>query len=102
MIPFSVFFCGILSGLAVFSFIGYLANELNIEIHEIEMSGAELCFVVFPIALSLMPLSNLWAVLFFIMMMSLGVDSMFGFWGKNFIFIKHIFINLIKNMYHMN
>ena len=43
------------------------------------MSGAELCFVVFPMALKLMPFSNIWAILFFLMMLTLGIDSMFGY-----------------------
>lgn len=49
------------------------------------MRGAELCFVVFPMALSFLPLSNFWAILFFIMMLCLGVDTMFGFWGMKII-----------------
>lgn len=43
------------------------------------LSGAELTFVIFPMALNLMPLSNVWAILFYVMMACLGIDSMFGF-----------------------
>lgn len=71
--------CGVLSAISVFCYVGYLANYLNVSIDEIEMSGAELCFVVFPMALKLMPLSNIWAILFFLMMLTLGIDSMFGY-----------------------
>jgi hypothetical protein len=44
----------------------------------INLSGSELCFVVFPMALKYLPFSNLWAILFFLMMLLLGIDTMFA------------------------
>jgi NSS family neurotransmitter:Na+ symporter len=41
-------------------------------------SGPSLAFVVFPKALSLMPMAPLFAVLFFIMLVSLAIDSAFS------------------------
>jgi len=38
---------------------------LKIPISDIKVDGAELIFVVFPMALNMMPLSNLWAIIFF-------------------------------------
>ena len=58
---------------------GSLAHSMHIDISSIKIDGAELVFIVFPMAMKLMPLSNLWSVLFFIMMINLGLDSMFGF-----------------------
>ena len=69
----------------MFCYVGYLAEKLNISISDIKVSGAELCFVVFPMALNLMPFANFWAILFFIMMLLLGIDTMFAFFGKLFI-----------------
>ena len=37
--------------------------------------GSTLAFVVYPFAVTKMPVSTLWAIIFFIMMVTLGVDS---------------------------
>ncbi|WAR07996.1 SC6A3-like protein, partial [Mya arenaria] len=42
------------------------------------VSGASLAFIAYPEALSRLPLPNLWAVLFFITLILVGVDSFFG------------------------
>jgi SNF family Na+-dependent transporter len=34
---------------------------------------------MFPMALNMLPLSNIWAIIFFLMMICLGVDTMFSF-----------------------
>jgi SNF family Na+-dependent transporter len=45
---------------------------------DLKLSGPELSFSVLPKALSLLPLSNLWIFVFFITMVLLGIDSLFG------------------------
>ena len=78
-IPITVFMCGILSAIAVFLYVGHLAHLKNLSFHDLELTGAELTFVIFPMALNLMPFTNLWAILFFVMMTCLGIDTMFGY-----------------------
>jgi len=69
----------IVSGLAVFSTLGYMAVKSGIPIKELAASsGPSLAFIVFPKALSLMPMAPLFAVLFFIMLVSLAIDSAFS------------------------
>lgn len=42
------------------------------------MEGTGLAFIVFTEAITKMPVSPLWSVLFFIMLFCLGLSSMFG------------------------
>lgn len=42
------------------------------------MEGTGLAFIVFTEAITKMPLSPLWSVLFFVMLFCLGLSSMFG------------------------
>jgi len=46
-----------------------------IGLHYVECTGPGLAFVAYPQALSLMPLSQLWTVLFFFMLFLLGIGS---------------------------
>jgi SNF family Na+-dependent transporter len=71
-----VSFCtSIYAGLAVFSIIGYMANEYNIDVRDVIDSGPGLAFVVYPRALSLMPVAPLFSILFFFMLFLLGIGS---------------------------
>nr|CAI5847616.1 unnamed protein product [Callosobruchus analis] len=71
--------CGtsILAGFVVFSVIGFMAHETGMPISTVVTGGPGLAFITYPAAISLMPWPNLWAVLFFLMLLTLGLDSMF-------------------------
>ncbi|KAL4239791.1 Sodium- and chloride-dependent creatine transporter 1 [Mactra antiquata] len=64
-------------GFAVFSVLGYMAQEQNVTVAEVVDSGPGLVFITYPKAVSKMPLSPFWAVLFFIMIILVGFDSQF-------------------------
>uniref|UniRef100_A0A3Q3LTW2 Transporter n=1 Tax=Mastacembelus armatus TaxID=205130 RepID=A0A3Q3LTW2_9TELE len=67
----------IFAGFAVFSVLGFMAQDLGLSMQEVAASGPGLAFIVYPRALSLLPGSSFWAVLFFLMILLLGLDSQF-------------------------
>ena len=69
---------GIFSGFVVFSILGYMAYETGASVSDVTTSGPGLAFVVFPKALSLMPWAGFFSVLFFITLLTLGIDSAFS------------------------
>ena len=68
----------LLAGFVVFAVLGYMAWQSDVPVATLAASGPGLAFVVFPEALSLMPLPRLFSGLFFLMFLSLGIDSAFS------------------------
>lgn len=79
----------VFAGFVVFPILGYLAQEMEdinpcfggedlSDMKSIGLSGTGLAFVAFPIAISKMPLPFFWSLLFFLMLLSLGIDSQFA------------------------
>jgi NSS family neurotransmitter:Na+ symporter len=66
------------AGFVVFGVLGYMAWQTSTPIEELATSGPGLAFIVFPEALSLMPFPWLFSALFFLMLLSLGIDSAFS------------------------
>ncbi|CAL8330483.1 unnamed protein product, partial [Boreogadus saida] len=67
----------VFAGFAVFSIMGFMAHSLGVDMSEVMSGGPGLVFIAYPKALSMLPWSNLWAVLFFLMILFLGLDSQF-------------------------
>ncbi len=65
-----------LAGFAVFSVLGYMAQQKGVPINEVVKSGPTLAFVVYPEAISRLPfLNNVFGLIFFITLVIAGLSS---------------------------
>lgn len=68
-----------LAGFAIFSTLGYLAYVTQSDVSEVAVGGPSLAFVTIPIAISKLPFAaNLFGVIFFLTLLTLGIDSLFS------------------------
>nr|XP_033506701.1 sodium- and chloride-dependent GABA transporter 2-like [Epinephelus lanceolatus] len=65
------------AGFAIFSVLGFMSYELGVEVSAVAESGPGLAFIAYPRAVAMMPLPHVWATLFFIMIIFLGLDTEF-------------------------
>lgn len=83
-------FTAIFAGFTIFSILGFMAHNMQVPVSEVVASGPGLAFIAYPEAVLLMPLPQLWAVLFFFMMFVLGIGSQFaGIQSMNTAIIDH-------------
>jgi solute carrier family 6 amino acid transporter-like protein 5/7/9/14 len=66
------------SGLVVFSILGFMAHESDKDVKDVISPGPGLAFIVYPEVVSRIPGSQIWAALFFLMLITLALGSIFG------------------------
>ena len=79
IISFADTFTSLLAGTVIFSILGHLAHELDLPVDKVVKSGAGLAFVSYPEVLAKFDfVPQLFAVLFFLMLITLGLGSATG------------------------
>ncbi len=69
----------LLASIAIFSTLGYLSLQKGIPVANVVASGPGLAFVTYPAIINLFPFAReIFGVLFFIMLLTLGIDSAFS------------------------
>ncbi|XP_033746879.1 sodium-dependent proline transporter-like [Pecten maximus] len=62
-------------GFVVFAVLGFMAQQTGMHVSDVVTSGPGLVFMTYPEALAHLPIPNFWTVLFFVMMVTVGMDS---------------------------
>ena len=68
----------LLGSLSLYAFIGHASFMSGISIKEFPIDGIDLSFVFYPSLLATMPLANMWAILFFFMLMLVGISTVYN------------------------
>ncbi|XP_032886804.1 sodium- and chloride-dependent neutral and basic amino acid transporter B(0+)-like [Amblyraja radiata] len=68
----------VFAGFAIFSVLGHIAHVQDKTVSEVAQSGFGLAFIAYPEALAQLPWAPLWSTLFFLMLITVGIDTQFG------------------------
>lgn len=74
-LPILTILFGVLCAIINFSYLGHFSYLVNIPIEKLPLSGTDLAFVTYPSALCMLPFPNFWAIIFFFILITLGIDS---------------------------
>ncbi|XP_022101073.1 sodium- and chloride-dependent GABA transporter 1-like [Acanthaster planci] len=65
------------AGFVIFAVLGYMATIQDVEVSQVADEGPGLAFVAYPTAVDTMPAAPFWSIIFFAMLVMLGLDSQF-------------------------
>uniref|UniRef100_H2ZG33 Transporter n=1 Tax=Ciona savignyi TaxID=51511 RepID=H2ZG33_CIOSA len=66
----------ILAGFAIFAALGFMATEQGVSMEDVAAKGPGLAFIAYPKEVLLLPVSQLWSCLFFVMIFLLGISTL--------------------------
>ncbi|VDI57677.1 solute carrier family 6 (neurotransmitter transporter, amino acid) member 5/7/9/14, partial [Mytilus galloprovincialis] len=66
------------AGLIIFTVLGFMSARFSLPLDKIVTSGPGLGFIVYPEALGQLPGQNIWSALFFVMLLTVGLDTQFA------------------------
>lgn len=78
IVPLINCFTSLYAGFATFSVLGFMAHKKGVSVDKVVAGGPGLAFIVYPEGISRMPLPPVWSALFFLMMLTLGLSTMFS------------------------
>ncbi|KAM7446489.1 hypothetical protein ABFA07_005148 [Porites harrisoni] len=68
----------VFAGFVVFAIVGHMAHIQDTSPAQVASQGPGLVFIVYPATLGQLPAPQFWSVVFFLMLITLGLDSQFG------------------------
>jgi len=68
----------VFAGFCIFSVLGFMAGQLEVDVPDVAVSGTGLAFVAYPDLVTRFAGAPFWSVLFFAMLFTLGLDSQFA------------------------
>lgn len=86
------------ASITIFTFLGHVSYTLDKPIDQISDQGMDLAFVAYPGLLAKMGGANFWALIFFLMLVTLGIDSSFGMFDFYQTFISDLFPIILQKM----
>jgi len=67
----------LLAGTVTFSILGHMAFNQGVDVKEVVNSGPGLVFITYPEVVLKLPGGSIWAIIFFFMLVTIGIDSEF-------------------------
>lgn len=67
----------IFAGFVVFSVLGFMSHVTGLPVSSVATGGPALAFITYPEAIGMLPFPQFWAIIFFLMLFFLGLDSEF-------------------------
>jgi NSS family neurotransmitter:Na+ symporter len=94
---FGDFIFSFFSGIVVFATLGAMLLNTGQTIDTFGISGPSLAFVTYPAAISALPFAPVWGFLFFLMLVLIGIDSVFAVVEANLTDLTSVFPKVHKN-----